>query len=48
MFQVGGGERSKGAIVRGESLTESFCKLSLGLEMDKAVHSLCKVSALLI
>ena len=27
VFQVGrGGERSKGAIFRGESLTESFCK----------------------
>ena len=29
----------------GESLTDSFCNLSLGLEMDWAVHSHCKVSA---
>ena len=31
---LGGMKGSKRVNVRGESLTESFCNLSLGLEMD--------------
>ena len=40
-----GFEFERGETGKEPSLTEFFCNLSLGLEMNSAVHSLYKVSA---